>query len=112
MNTVDRVKSLCKERGVPISRLEKACGFANGYIGQLKKGSVPADRLAKIAHFFEVPIEVLMEENDKSTEQLAGYVLQCNKEMKALIDAAKGSAAKDILFAAEMLNRIKGDKPE
>lgn len=37
MNTVDRIKAICKERKIPISRLEKACGFANGYIGQLKK---------------------------------------------------------------------------
>lgn len=37
MNTVDRIKEICKERRIPLSRLEKACGFANGYIGQLKK---------------------------------------------------------------------------
>lgn len=109
MNTVDRVKSLCKERGVPISRLEKACGFANGYIGQLKKGSVPADRLAKIANFFDVPMEIFMEE--KAPEQLAGAIVH-SKEMKLLIEAAKGSASKDLLLAAELLNRIKGDKSE
>lgn len=109
MNTVDRVKSLCKERGVPISRLEKACGFANGYIGQLKKGSVPADRLAKIAKFFDVPIEIFMEE--KTPDSLAGAIVH-SKEMKLLIEAAKGSASKDLLLAAELLNRMKEPKPE
>lgn len=109
MNTVDRVKSLCKERGVPISRLEKACGFANGYIGQLKKGSVPADRLAKIANFFDVPMEIFMEE--KAPAQLAGAIVH-SKEMELLIEAAKGSASKDLLLAAELLNRMKGPKPE
>lgn len=97
MNTVEIVKKLCKENGVPVSRLEKACGFANGYIGQLKKGSVPADRLVKIAKFFEVPIETFMENEAQ----------EYGKEMKELIEAAKGSAAKDLLFAAEMLNRMK-----
>ena len=104
MNTVERVKSLCKERGVPVSRLEKACGFANGYIGQLKKGSVPADRLAKIASFFDVPIETFMEEDSK--DRVSGSIVN-SKEMRALIDAANGSAAKDLLFAAELLNRMK-----
>jgi transcriptional regulator with XRE-family HTH domain len=109
MNTVEMVKSLCKERGIPVSRLEKACGFANGYIGQLKKGSVPADRLAKIASFFEVPIEALME--GTAAEHIADNIAH-SKEMHALIKAAKGSAAKDLLLAAEMLNRMKGAKTE
>lgn len=30
MNSVERVKNLCKERGIPVSRLEKELGFANG----------------------------------------------------------------------------------
>lgn len=45
MNSVERVKQLCKERKIPISRLEKDLGFANGYIGQLRKGTFPDDRL-------------------------------------------------------------------
>lgn len=56
MSTVERVKKICKERRIPISKLEKSCGFANGYIGQLRKGSIPADRLAKIAAYLEMDI--------------------------------------------------------
>lgn len=37
MNDVERVKSICKERKIAISKLESDCGFANGYIGQLRK---------------------------------------------------------------------------
>ena len=35
MNSVDRVKELCKEYKIPVSRLEKELGFSNGYISQL-----------------------------------------------------------------------------
>lgn len=35
MNAVERVKTICKERKIPISKLESDCGFSNGYIGQL-----------------------------------------------------------------------------
>ena len=66
MNTVERVKAICKERKIPISRLEKACGFANGYISQLKKGSIPDDRLQKIAKFLNVGIDELMGEQESS----------------------------------------------
>lgn len=62
MNTVERIKAICKERKIPISRLEKECGFANGYIGQLKKGSIPDDRLQKVASYLDVRPEALMGE--------------------------------------------------
>jgi transcriptional regulator with XRE-family HTH domain len=59
MTTVDRVKALCKEHNVAISRLERELGFSNGYIGQLRKGTFPDDRLRKIADYFNLSIEDL-----------------------------------------------------
>lgn len=59
MNEVDKVKAICKERKIAISKLEKECGFCNGYIGQLKKGIFPSDRLIKIANFLNVPLSYL-----------------------------------------------------
>lgn len=63
MNCVERVKQICKERKIPISRLEKDLGFSNGYIGQLKKGIFPADRLSKIASYLNLSAEYLMGES-------------------------------------------------
>lgn len=60
MNSVDRVKSLCKERKIPISKLEKDLGYSNGYIGQLRKGVFPSDRLQNIAKYLDVSVDYLM----------------------------------------------------
>lgn len=60
MNSVERVKHLCKEKKIPISKLEKDLGFSNGYIGQLRKGVFPSDRLSMIAEYLDVTIEYLM----------------------------------------------------
>lgn len=54
MNGVDRVKAICKERKIPISKLERDLGYANGYIGQLRKGVFPSDRLMEIANYLSV----------------------------------------------------------
>ena len=54
MNTVERIKALCKERKIAISRLEKDCGFANGYISGLRKGTLPDDRLRIVAKYLDV----------------------------------------------------------
>ena len=68
MNSVERVRAICKERKIAISKLEKDLGFSNGYIGQLRKGVFPADRLAAIADYLSVSTEFLMSgiENEKT----------------------------------------------
>lgn len=68
MTCVDRVKSICKDRKIPISKLERDLGFANGYIGQLRKGVLPTDRLLDIAGYLNVSATYLMsgEENEKA----------------------------------------------
>lgn len=60
MTSVERVKAICKERKIAISRLEKDLGFSNGYIGQLRKGVFPDDRLKMIADYFGVSVNYLM----------------------------------------------------
>lgn len=73
MNAVDKVKSICKERKIPISKLEKDLGFSNGYIGQLRKGTFPNDRLFKIASYLDVSVSELTEYDQKEkTPALAG----------------------------------------
>lgn len=59
MTTVDRIKEICKERKIPISKLEKDCGFANAYISQLKKGHLPDDRLRIVSEYLNVSIDYL-----------------------------------------------------
>jgi len=73
MNTVERIKSLCKEQKIPIYKLEKDLGFANGYIGQLKKGVVPDDRIAKIAKYLGVSIPFLIGEDDRQRAAALAY---------------------------------------
>lgn len=67
MNSVDRVKELCKTNKIAISRLEKDLGFGNGYISQLKKGTFPSDRLVAIANYLKVSPEYLIGEVEEKS---------------------------------------------
>ena len=71
MNSVERVKSICKERKIPISKLERDLGYSNGYIGQLRKGVFPTDRLVDIANYLNVSTTYLLtgEEAKKAPTQ-------------------------------------------
>ena len=60
MSSVDRVKAICKERKIPISKLERDLGYANGYIGQLRKGVFPANRMLEIATYLSISPDYLM----------------------------------------------------
>lgn len=59
MTAVDRVKAICKERKIPISRLETDLGFGNAYISGLKKGVFPNDRLIAISKYLDLPVEYI-----------------------------------------------------
>lgn len=56
MNDVEKVKQICRERKIAISKLEKDLGFANGYVGQLKKGYFPSDRAKKISTYLGIEL--------------------------------------------------------
>ena len=68
MNCVDRVKALCKERRIPIYKLEKDLGFANGYIGQLRRGVLPVERLEMVAEYLGVTIDYLLGKENAPTD--------------------------------------------
>ena len=59
MTPVDRIRRLCEEHGIAISRLERELGFSNGYFRNLKKGGIPIERLEKIAEYFHVSVDYL-----------------------------------------------------
>lgn len=89
MNSVERVKSLCKERKIPISKLERDLGYSNGYIGQLRKGVFPSDRLQEIADYFGISIEYLMIGSDSSKDKDLILKPKDEKEIQNIISATE-----------------------
>ena len=48
-NSVEYVREICQQRRIPISTLEKDCGFSNGYLNPKKMARLPYDRAMVIA---------------------------------------------------------------
>ena len=121
MNTVERVKMICKERKIPLSRLERECGFSNGYIGQLRKGSIPDDRLIKIANYLDMTVDQLtgvqtdaQPESYYISEDTAKTAQQIFDDpyLRILFDAAQDSRPEDLQMAADLLRRLKKTNPD
>ena len=113
MNSVERVKTICKDRKIPISKLERDLGYSNGYIGQLRKGTFPNDRLKEIAEYLEVSIDYLMtgEETkgyylNEETSKMAQDIFE-NKELRMLFDAAQDASPEDLETVHSMLLALK-----
>ena len=116
MNSVERVKTICKDRKIPISKLERDLGYSNGYIGQLRKGTFPNDRLKEIAEYLEVSIDYLMTGEEKEggetyyfneeTKKIAQKVFE-NKSLRMLMDSAQDATPEDIGTVHSMLLALK-----
>lgn len=108
MNSVERVKAICKERKIAISKLEKDLGFSNGYISQLKKGVFPEDRLRKIADYLNLSAEFLAtgEEQtpDPALAELDGVYLSWAREAQR-----NGIKPEDIDLAISTIKRLRGE---
>lgn len=59
MKAIDRVKDLCKAKGITIAKLESELGFSNGSIAKGLNGGMKYENLLKIAKYFNVSMEYI-----------------------------------------------------
>lgn len=78
MDFYEKLKKICNEHGTTVSGLEKTLGFSNA---SLSKGTPRADRLYKIAEYFDLPMEYFLDDSEqlddyynKIHEQLTNYL--------------------------------------
>lgn len=73
-NSVQFVRDLCKKRNIPIAKLEKDCGFANGYLNPKKMSKIPYDRAVIIAEYLGVSANLILtgeeEQKNNAPDQL------------------------------------------
>lgn len=106
MTSVERVKEICKTRKIPISRLEADLGFGNGYIGQLRKGVFPDDRLVRISEYLGVPITALLG-TEKTGAAEAAPEIGMDDFTYALQNEAKGLTDTDKEILLSMARQLK-----
>ena len=119
MNSVERVKTICKDRKIPISKLERDLGYSNGYIGQLRKGTFPNDRLKEIAEYLEVSIDYLMTGEEKEggetyylndeTKEIAQEIFE-NKELRMLFNVTRKSTPQRLMAYYNMIKELESQE--
>lgn len=60
-NSIEYVRSICKLQKISISKLEKDCGFSNGYLNPKKISKLPYDRAVKIANYLNIDVKNILD---------------------------------------------------
>ena len=112
MTPRERIKMLCRERGISLSLLEKEMGYGNGSLA--KANSLKDDRIVEIADFFGISADFLLGRVDDGSSYYMdpeaaamAQELKTRPEMKVLFDATRNVSPDDIQFVIDMLDRMK-----
>lgn len=70
-NSVQYVRDICRQRKIPVSQLEKECGFSNGYLNPKKMTKIPYDRAQLIADYLGISATTIMTGESDSPESAA-----------------------------------------
>lgn len=68
-NSVQFVRDLCHQRRIPVSTLEKACGFSNGYLNPKKMTKLPYDRAVLIGKYLGVSANRILTGEDAPAQE-------------------------------------------
>ena len=103
---VEKIRAICKAKGIPVSRLEKDLGYANGYLNPKKAETLRLDRVAEIAQYLGIS---LTEIDDNSPENRTVEMLQSLRdEDRALLQVARNMTPAEVQAAVDFLRRLKG----
>lgn len=103
---VEKIRAICKEKGIAVSRLEKDLGYANGYLNPKKAESLRKDRIVEIANYLGVS-EKDIDEN--CTENGTFELLQSlSDEERGLLEVARGMTKEQVKAMTDFARAIKG----
>lgn len=100
MTLKERIQQLCKQFGISMNQLEDQLGFGKGYISKLGKSTPNVTKIQKIAEFFGVSVDYLMNGENSTQPELSAkderdITKDLNNIMKKLQDGENGPASYD-----------------
>ena len=69
MSIYDKIKQLCKEKGVTVTGTEKELGFSRGSLCKIDKNKPSSEKLQKLADYFGVQLEYLTGASEFKTKK-------------------------------------------
>jgi transcriptional regulator with XRE-family HTH domain len=116
MTLKERIKTLCKENGITVNKLEKTLGFGTGYVAKLDNSVPNTAKIQLIADYFKVSVDYLLTGEEIETEvpyyindearEMAQFMFE-NPEYKVLFDASRKISKADIETVKAIMDRFR-----
>lgn len=106
MSLVEKIETLCNTKGLTIAALERAVDLSNGSIRRWETNKPSVDKLAKIADYFNVSVDYLIDRTDNPIANSANdFDASYFKVMKEAKES--GISAYDLDLAIDFLKRAR-----
>lgn len=90
MTLSDRIQLLLEARGLSQSELEKTLGFGKGTMTKWKGTTAPsADKLLKIAEYFDVTLDYLMTGNEGTLKKGTELTSKDEREIERILEQTR-----------------------
>jgi len=114
MDLISRIKELCKERRITVAQLEQECGLGKKTIANWGKSSPSVDKLSKIADYFGVSIDFLLDREEPETDSFDEIRdelerLRMDPDLRVLLSAGAGLTREDLEMVIAMAKRMRGE---
>lgn len=107
MTIVDRVKQLCQNKGVSVSRLEEDLDFGRNSLYRWKTQSPSADKLQKVADYFNISVDYLLGRTDrKYLEFIERNEQERSEELADIINKIKELSPDQLKYFTEIVDPI------
>lgn len=109
-NSVEYLRQLCRERKLPVSQLERECGFSNGYLNPRKLTKLPYDRALAAAEYLGVSVEEVLTGEQKSAPPEGSAAKVTDEDIKFALFGGDGEITDEMYeevkkFAAYLKHR-------
>ena len=119
MKLLDRVKELCRLKGISQGRMEKEIGISNGASSKWKTSSPSLDILKKLSEYFGVSVDYLMTGKEKEggetyyineeTREIAQEIFE-KKELRMLFDVTRKSTPQRLMAYYNMIKELESQE--
>lgn len=119
MELLDRVKELCRLKGISQGRMEKEIGISNGASSKWKTSSPSLDILKKLSEYFGVSVDYLMTGEEKEggetyyineeTRAIAQEIFE-KKELRMLFDVTRKSTPQRLMAYYNMIKELESQE--
>lgn len=112
MTTVERIKEICKQRRIPIYKIEKDLGFSNAYFAKLNV--IPDDRLKLVADYLGVTVDYLItgeEKGNTSGDELIEILDACRDrtDLRTLFKLTKDASPGEVNKVIGIIRALRND---